>query len=545
MSRQRGGRPPAGIGVGGGVAAIGFAAFCAFQTLRLRPPAATAAAPAPAAQLSPATDRSPRTALSPDVLFARAAPAVVRINVSDGAARPLGHGTGFFVSADGLVVTNYHVIDGANYATIERSDGGVLRVEGVVALDGASDLVLLKVTPADATPLPTLPVGPSEPPRVGTTVYAIGHPLGLRNVLSEGLVSGLGDARRGQRFIQTTAAISPGSSGGPLMTADGVVVGVTTATVRDAQNLNFAMPASRIRALLGQPHATPPLPLSRALAERVAARPAPGMPDRALDRALDRVWDAMKRDRMDEAAALVAQLRRRGQDSAYYWFTCGSVHMRLHNDDLAVDAFQSSLRLNADKAATYLNLGQVYARQHKLKEAVTAFEAAAKLEPHDPRPYAQAGYAYVSHARPQNAVPFFQRAIQLEPANAAHHLALGVAYADLRQREAAVACFEKAVELEPGDGRNHCKLGVALLYVRRNEQALGELQRAVSLKPDDPDAYLYLGYAYHFTGDREAAKGAWANAVRFDTPTGAAGFFARQALTQYERNQEPVMPSRR
>jgi len=546
MSRQRGGRPPVGIGIGGGVAAIGFAAFCAFHTLRLRPQAATAASPVAASQLTPSTEGPSRKALSPDVLFARAAPAVVRINVSDGAAKPLGHGTGFFVSADGLVVTNYHVIDGANYATVERFDGGVLRVEGVVALDGASDLVLLKVTPADAAPLPTLPVGPSEPPRVGTTVYAIGHPLGLRNVLSEGLVSGLGDAGRGQHFIQTTAAISPGSSGGPLMTTDGVVVGVTTATVRDAQNLNFAMPASRIRALLAQPRATPPLALSRALTERLAtARPAAGMPDRALDRALDRVWDAMKRDRMDEAAALVAQLRQRGQDSAYYWFTCGTVHMRLHNDDLAADAFRSSLRLNADKAATYLNLGQVYARQHKLREAVTAFEAAAKLEPNDPRAYAQAGQAYVNHARPQNAVPFFRRAIELEPKNAAHRLGLGVAYADMGQRDAALACFEKAVEFAPDAAVNHWKFGVELMDVRRNEQALRELQTAVSLKPDDADAYLYLGYAYHFTGNRSAAREAWTNAVRFDAPTGAAGFFARQALGQYERNQEPVMPTRR
>jgi Flp pilus assembly protein TadD len=381
---------------------------------------------------------------------------------------------------------------------------------------------------------------------VGTTVYAIGHPLGLRNVLSEGLVSGLGDPGRGQHFIQTTAAISPGSSGGPLMTADGVVVGVTTATVRDAQNLNFAMPASRIRALLAQPRATPPLALSRALAERLAtARPAPGMPDRALDRALDRVWDAMKRDRMDEAAALVAQLRPRGQGSAYYWFTCGSVHMRLHNDDLAVDAFRSSLRLNADKAATYLNLGQVYARRHNLREAVAAFEAAAKLEPNDPRPYAQAGHAYVTHARPQNAVPFFRRAIQLDPSDAALWRGLGAAYLAMRQDDAAAECFRSAVRREPHNAENHRRLGTTMLYAGRNGPALKELQEAVSLKPDDAEAYLYLGYACHRAGDRGAAKAAWGNAVRFDTATGAAGYFARQALDQYERNQEPVMPSRR
>jgi S1-C subfamily serine protease/Flp pilus assembly protein TadD len=550
MSRQRGGRPPVEIGIGGGVVAIGFAAFCAFQTLRLRSPSATAASPAISAEAvsaSPAQTSITRTlALSPDVLFARAAPAVVRINVSDGAMKPLGHGTGFIVGAEGLVVTNYHVIDGANYATVERYDGGVLRVEGVVAIDGGSDLVLLKVTPADGSPLPTLSIGPNEPPRVGTTVYAIGHPLGLRNVLSEGLVSSLGDAGRGQQFIQTTAAISPGSSGGPLMTADGVVVGVTTATVRDAQNLNFAMPASRIRALLAQSRAATPVALSRALTQQVAAaRPSPGMPDRALDRAVDRVWDALRRDRLDEAASLVAQLRERGRDSAYYWFTCGTVHMRLHNDGLAVEAFQSSLKLKPDKAATYLNLGHVYTRQRKLKDAIAAFETAAKLEPGDARPYAQAGHAYLRHARPDGAVPFFKRAIQLEPTNAAHRRGLGAAYLAMTQPDAAAECFGKAVELEPQNAENHRRWGTALLYAGNGGPALKELQQAVSLKPDDAEAYLYLGYAHHNAGDRDAAKGAWANAVRFDTPTGAAGYYARQALNQYERSQDPTMPVRR
>ena len=568
MSRQGSGRAPIGLGISGGVIAVGLAAFCAIQTLRLRGPVTTLAGPvgildrgaatrtpsapavraavpraAPSAAPAPPGNKHP---LSPDVLFARTAPAVVRVNVHDGAMKPLGHGTGFFVSADGVVVTNYHVIDGANYATVERSDGTVLRVEGVAALDGGNDLALLKVTPGDDAPLPVLSLGTDQPPPIGTTVYAIGHPLGLKNVLSEGLVSSLGDAARGQYFIQTTAAISPGSSGGPLLTADGVVVGVTTATVRDAQNLNFAMPAGRVRALLAQPRAAKPIPLSRALTEKIAAtRASGGVPDRALDRAVDRVWDAMKRDRLDEAAKLIAQLRDRGADSAYYWFTCGTVHMRLHNDDLAVEAFQASLRLKPDKLSTYLNLGQVYARQRKLHEAIATYDRASKLEPNDPRAYAQAGQAYAQHLQPAKAVPFFQKAAGLEPANAAHRRDLGVAYLSLMRRDPAIECFEEAVRLEPGNGENHRHLGIVLLNTHRNGPALKTLQKAVSLKPDDAQAYLFLGYAYHYAGNRQAAREAWRNADRFDAPTGGAGGYARQALSEYAKGQELTMPMRK
>ena len=556
-----------GVGITGGVAVVGLAAFCAFQTFRLGGPATTRAEPAGmldrrggAAATTPATGlrTSPaplppsppaaKPALSPGVLFARAAPAVVRVNVHDGAMKPLGHGSGFFVSADGLVVTNYHVIDGAGDATVERSDGGRLRVQGVAAIDATHDLVLLKVAPADDRPLPTLTIGAGPPPAVGTTVYAIGHPLGLRNVLSEGLVSGLGDPDRGQDFIQTSAAISPGSSGGPLMTADGVVVGVTTATVRGAQNMNFAMTAGRVRRLLGRPRANPPLPLSKASSGRVAdaGRQAAGLPDRTpdrtLDHALDRAWEAIRRGRLNEAAELIGQVRGRGKDSAYYWFTCGTVHMRLNNDDLAIDAFGKSLALRPDKAATHLNLGAVYARRRKLREAIAAYEAAAKLDPNDARAYAQAGQAYAHHLQPGRAVPFLERAAGLEPGNAAHHRELGTAYLALAKGESAAACFEEAVRLEPGNGENHRRLGVALLHLRQNARALKALRQAVSLKPDDAQAYLFLGYAHHHAGDRRAAKEAWVNADRFDRHAGVAGIRARQALRRCERGKEPAVP---
>ena len=344
------------------------------------------------------------------------------------------------------------------------------------------------------------------------------------------------------------------------MTADGVVVGVTTATVRDAQNLNFAMPASRVRALLALPRNDQPRKLADVMicgatpgrAARSTTsdgdRPGPaGIPaDRpAVDRAVDRVWDALRRNDLGEAEALVDRLRERGTRSAYYWFTAGCVHAKLNRDDLAVVEFRTSLALKPDKAATHLNLGAACARQGKLREAVAAYEAAAKLEPTDARPYAQAGDAYVRHNQPEHAVPFFQRALALEPKNASHHRNLGVAYVSMNRPAEALAFLRKAADLEPENGDHHRNLGIALVDLRRDAEALRSLQRAVALKPDGAEAYLYLGYAHQHLGNHPAAMDAWKNADRFDSPKGKSGQLARQAMSQHAKRGELRPPGRK
>jgi len=252
------------------------------------PPATTSAAAtqaAPGTKTDVATKRNPPTAedrlkaglptedplkgglqtktMDPADLFRAASPAVVRVEVCDRDFRPTGQGSGFLVSEDGLVVTNYHVIEDAQLATVLLSNELRCIVEGVVAWDRSADLALLKI---QGKKLPCLEVsspalrrsssGPSEAsvqplPEIGAKVYAIGSPKGLTNTLSEGLVSGHREIRLGLQAIQTTAAISPGSSGGPLLTADGKVAGVTTLFLQGGQNLNFAVPADRVAKLIG------------------------------------------------------------------------------------------------------------------------------------------------------------------------------------------------------------------------------------------------------------------------------------------------------
>jgi len=217
------------------------------------PPSATtrnAIAESKPLDASPSTPAAP-AALSPDRLFAAASPAVAQVHVMDPTMLEIGQGTGFFVSADGELVTNYHVIRDAAYATIVTADGLAHTVEGIAAVNEKADLALLKVK-LSTDNVPTLRLSTvSTVPTIGTRVFAIGNPRGLTNTLSDGLVSGhRAQMVPGVTIVQISAPISPGSSGGPLMTADGAVVGVTSSGFSDGQNLNFAIPAETVRSFI-------------------------------------------------------------------------------------------------------------------------------------------------------------------------------------------------------------------------------------------------------------------------------------------------------
>jgi len=167
-----------------------------------------------------------------------------------------GTGSGFIVDANGLILTNAHVVDGADQVSVLLKDGR--RLQGkVLGTDPVTDVAVVKV---EASNLPTVSLGNSELLQPGEWAIAIGNPLGLDNTVTAGIISatgrssadiGVGDRRVG--FIQTDAAINPGNSGGPLLNEKGEVVGMNTAIISGAQGLGFAVPintAKRISDLL-------------------------------------------------------------------------------------------------------------------------------------------------------------------------------------------------------------------------------------------------------------------------------------------------------
>ena len=190
-------------------------------------------------------------ALSPKELFTKVSPAVVKVVVLTAEGKPRSCGTGFLVASTGLVVTNYHVIDEAGTTESLRIEvkGKPRKVRGLHGFLPKHDLALLAMETKRGEALPFLMLAQGLPDQ-GEKAYAVGYPLGLPNAtITDGLINGF-QKLHGIRFIQTSAPISEGSSGGPLLLPDATVAGVTTLTLAEGQNLNFAVPAEHVRGLL-------------------------------------------------------------------------------------------------------------------------------------------------------------------------------------------------------------------------------------------------------------------------------------------------------
>lgn len=214
--------------------------------------------PAPAARVD--SDEELLDAYSRAVIGVvdRVGPAVVSIGIKKRSRsrreRNEGTGSGVIIAPDGYVLTNNHVVEGANEIEVNLTDGSAFSAQ-VVGADPATDLAVVRV---GGNGLPTAQLGDSGKLRVGQLVIAIGNPLGFQNTVSSGVVSALGRALRGQsgrlieNVIQTDVPLNPGNSGGPLVDSRGRVVGINTAIISMAQGISFAVPIDTAKWIVGE-----------------------------------------------------------------------------------------------------------------------------------------------------------------------------------------------------------------------------------------------------------------------------------------------------
>ena len=177
--------------------------------------------------------------LTAEQIYKNASPAVFYVEIIDDDDTVLKTGSGFFISESGLAITNYHVVIGGKFMRITTDDGKVFDVAGIYDYDWKMDAALIQV---DGDGFPFLELADPSKLLTGATVYALGSPLGLQASFSRGIVSQALREVEDSLFIQLDAAISSGSSGGALLDSTGRVVGVTSATMLGAQNINLAVP---------------------------------------------------------------------------------------------------------------------------------------------------------------------------------------------------------------------------------------------------------------------------------------------------------------
>jgi len=173
-------------------------------------------------------------------IVVRTRPAVVVIETDEALA------SGFIIKPDGIIVTNHHVVANAKSMAVKLPSGEVYKNVFLLSADPDNDLAFLKI---EAVDLPTIPLGNSNNVQVGDEVLLVGAPQGLEQTVSNGLISGI-RLDNGVRILQTSAAASHGSSGGPLLNRSGEAVGVMSFKLIDGENLNFAIPINYVRGKL-------------------------------------------------------------------------------------------------------------------------------------------------------------------------------------------------------------------------------------------------------------------------------------------------------
>jgi serine protease Do len=221
-----------------------------------------ASLPAPVAASNPIVTLNPlpqfyysdnRPAGSRDVqaLVKQLGEAVVQIRT------PGGLGSGFFINADGYLITNFHVIEGETEISVEvyhQRDGQLDRETykqvKIIALNKFRDLALLHIEDKDAPKFKYVTLGSADSLSVGDSVFAIGSPMGLERTVTSGILSTKTRQMEGELYLQTTAQINPGNSGGPLFNLAGEVVGVTNMKITFGEGLGFAIPVEMVRSFL-------------------------------------------------------------------------------------------------------------------------------------------------------------------------------------------------------------------------------------------------------------------------------------------------------
>jgi hypothetical protein len=219
-------------------------------------------------------------------IFKKSSPAVVLIELYNDKGEVSASGSGFLISSDGRILTNYHVIAHAKQATVRLANKDAYDSVDVLDIDKRKDIALIKIKAVD---VPYLPLGKSSSVDVGDRIFSLSTPLGLlQNTLSEGIVSGIRLAD-GYRYFQVSAPISHGSSGGPILNVSGEVIGITALTIEEGQNLNFAVPIDYAKGMLTsnqprtlasiyEPEPPPDKPATTAAVPMPASAPAPSLP---------------------------------------------------------------------------------------------------------------------------------------------------------------------------------------------------------------------------------------------------------------------------
>jgi len=473
----------------------------------------------------------PVHALTPAQVFAKVKDAVVVVKRLDAQGKVKAQGSGVILSS-GRVATNCHVVEGGISYRVGRGKHLVSAI--LYAEDRDKDICLLDAKGIQGKPVQ---LGKAAGLKVGDPVYAVGAPEGLELSLSDGVVAQLRVAKNDSEegwdserlpLIQTTAAISPGSSGGGLFDGEGRLVGLTTFYLEGGQSLNFAMPAEWIREVkpgrttVAESHSDAELTVAESHSDDEWF-------GRAFEMEMGRDWEGL----LDWC--LKWTISR--PENAIAWTDLGEAYAGLNRHDDAIKAYQQAVKIDAKYAWAWYKLGTAYEDLKRYNEAIEVWRQNLRINPDAELAWQHLGVAYGMLKRYNDGVEACRQAVMIRPQDGDAWTCLVDAYEHLNRHDEAVEAhnqaasrydndieaYRQAIKTNPENDDAWRKLGATYELLNRHDDAIEAFRQCVRSNPDNDMGWLWLGSVYRHLKRYDDAIEAYRQAIKPNPVSGWSG----------------------
>jgi tetratricopeptide (TPR) repeat protein len=421
-------------------------------------------------------------------------PAVAMVITYDIDGEVGGIGSGFFVEETGLLITNYHVLKGAYSAEAKVYDGRRFPISAIIAQDRSADIIKVAVDIGDVR-VPAVAVT-ARLPSVAERVLVVGNPLGLEQTVSEGIVSAIREMPSIGSFFQISAPISPGSSGSPVMSMAGEVLGIATFQSLVGQNLNFAISGKSILGLSPEIERIPISEWTYALSNDKASVAAElcrkGFQfsiQGETKKALQYYREATEKDPTDPMA----------------WYGLGYCYVGLDRAEEALEAYKQAVRNNPQDATAHFNLALFYDQAGRNRDAVQSYQAVIRLNPRFSPAYLNLGKVYAKLGLLEEGKRTLITLTRIEPDNAPAFFLLGITNEHLGQNEEALEAQGEVLRIDPSFAPAHFRTAQIHRKMGNVEEAVAAYKQTLRVDPEYAPAHFKIGEIYLSSGNKAGA----------------------------------------
>ena len=432
-------------------------------------------------------------------VFDIASKSTVIVIAYDDKGNPSSFGSGVVLS-NGQVATNCHVIAAASNIVVYHQGQKFSAFPKYT--DQERDVCTITVPSFTAKPVI---LGQTKGLKIGAQVYAIGAPEGLELTLSEGIVSGLREVEGG-RYVQATAPISPGSSGGGLFDENGCLIGLTNFFYKEGQNLNFALPVEWIIEL----------PMRHNKFKQKDCSP---------ENWIIKATELIAKENWDEVLLYVKKWTESVPSSSLAWIYMGIAYGKLGQMDKVQEVLQMAIQINPEDADIWHNIGSAYSQLGMVPEAVGAYQKSLSINPNNPEAWGNLGAAYHKTGQISKAVEAYQQALRIDPEFAGGWNDLGTIALMAGQTSLAIEAYHEALRIDPCFSKAWAGLGNAHDVDGQISKAIEAYQQALRIDPEYADVWYNIGIVYKVSGQTDNAMKAY-RSLKAINPAMAEMFFS-------------------